>query len=94
VELPQWSIQVRAQYSMVMIPDAPSESEAHCRSPREDIFTFILGNDARNFSTRSHLLITGEVSLVPISVWGGCWFKCGWLMAKTQQHEDVQHIIG
>jgi len=38
-------------------------------------------------STRSRLWITTEVSQIPISVWGGCWFKCGWLMAKTQQHE-------
>jgi hypothetical protein len=32
-------------------------------------------------------MIAGEVSPVPISVWGGCWFKCGWSMAKTQQRE-------
>jgi hypothetical protein len=41
----------------------------------------------QDISTGSHLLITGEVSPIPISVWGGCWFKCGWSMAKNQQHE-------
>jgi hypothetical protein len=59
----------KLQYSMVLISDAPSESEALCHSPREDIFTFVPSNHAKNVSTRSHLLIVGEVSPVPISLY-------------------------
>jgi hypothetical protein len=31
----------KLQSSMVLISDAPSKSKALCRSPREDIFTFV-----------------------------------------------------
>jgi hypothetical protein len=53
---------VQSQSSKVLNSDAPSESEVHCRSPREDIFTFIPDNGARNVSTRSHLQIALKVS--------------------------------
>jgi hypothetical protein len=46
-----------------------SESEALCRSPKENIFTFVPGNDARNVSTRNHSPITERVSPVPISLY-------------------------
>jgi hypothetical protein len=36
------------------MPDAPSESEAQCRSIPGKIFNFVPGNGARNVSIRSH----------------------------------------
>jgi hypothetical protein len=36
------------------MPDAPSESEAQCRSIPGKIFNFVPGNGARNVSVRSH----------------------------------------
>jgi hypothetical protein len=54
------------QSSMVLIFDAPSESKAICHSPREDIFTFIPDNDARNVITGCHLQIAWKEIPVPI----------------------------
>jgi hypothetical protein len=74
--------------------DAPSESEARSRSPREDIFTFVPDNDARNVSTESRLQIAGKASPVPIKV---RWMLVlyGWRsMEKTQNLNDVQHRTG
>jgi hypothetical protein len=68
VESTQWSHQVQMQSSMVLISDAPSESEARCRSTQGKVFNSFPDNDARNVSTRSHLQIALEVSPVPIRV--------------------------
>jgi hypothetical protein len=51
---------VQSQYSKVLNFDAPSELEFHCRSPKEDIFTFVLENDAINVSTKIFLLDYGK----------------------------------
>jgi hypothetical protein len=74
------------QSSKVLNSDAPFRIRSFVVLPRENL-QFIPDNGARNVSTGSHLWIAAEVSPIPISVWGGCWFKCGWSMAKTQQHE-------
>jgi hypothetical protein len=50
------------------MPDAPSESEAQCRSIPGKIFNFVPGNDARNVGYRSHSWIAAGVSLRPISL--------------------------
>jgi hypothetical protein len=60
---------VQAQSSMVLISDAPSESEAHCRSTQGKVFNSFPDNGARNVSTRSHLWIAAEVSPIPISLY-------------------------
>jgi hypothetical protein len=54
---------------MVLISDAPSESEALCRSTQGKVFNSFPDNDARNVSTRSHLQIAEKVSPVPIRVY-------------------------
>jgi hypothetical protein len=72
------------------------ESSLGTRWQRVDVLEINMWQVMHGVSTESHLLIAGEVSSIPISVWGGCWFKCGWLMAKTQQHEicSTQNWIG
>jgi hypothetical protein len=62
--------------------------------PREDIFTFIPGNDARIVSTRSHPPIAERVSPVPIRVYMS-WVGFGEVKwAQTQNLNDVQHKTG
>jgi hypothetical protein len=70
---------------MVLISNAPSESKALCRSPREDIFTFVPDNDARNVSTRSHPLIVERVSPVPIRVYMS---QVGFIRGQWAQTQD------
>jgi hypothetical protein len=85
---------VQMQSSMVLISDAPSESEARCHSTQGNVFNSFPDNDARNVSTRSHLQIAGKASPVPIRV---RWMLVlyGWRsMDKTQNLNDVQHRTG
>jgi uncharacterized lipoprotein YbaY len=55
----QWSLpsgvaRCTVAISIVLISDAPSESVNHCHSILGRIFNFVLSNDARNVSVRSH----------------------------------------
>jgi hypothetical protein len=61
MESRQWSrgVQVQMQSSMVLISDAPSESEARCHSTQGKVFNSFPGNDAMNVSTESHPQIAG-----------------------------------
>jgi hypothetical protein len=50
------------------MPNAPSESEARCRSIPGKIFNFIPDNGTRDVSIKSHSWIAAGVSLRPISL--------------------------
>jgi hypothetical protein len=68
VESTQWSHQLKMKSSMVLISDAPSESEARCLSTQGKVFNVFPDNGARNVSTRCHLQIALKVSPVTIRV--------------------------
>jgi hypothetical protein len=50
----------KLQSSMILISDSPSESEALCHSPREDIFTFVPDNDAKMLALEVTLRLQRE----------------------------------
>jgi hypothetical protein len=58
---------------MVLISDAPSESNFFVVLTQGNVFNSFPDNDAKNVSTESHPQI-GRISPVPIRVFGGCWF--------------------
>jgi hypothetical protein len=66
--------------------DAPSESEAQCRSIPGKIFDFIPGNNARNVSVRSHSWIAAGVSLMPISLCHNLFIKGDQLEEDSEQY--------
>jgi hypothetical protein len=69
------------------MPDAPSESEAQCRSIPGKIFNFVPDNDARNVSTRSHSWIAAGVSLIPISLYVTiCFIKGDRMDVDSEQY--------
>jgi hypothetical protein len=63
------------------MPNAPSESEARCRSILGKIFNFIPENGAKNVGVRSHSWIATGVSLKTISL-------CHNLFIKGDQMEE------
>jgi hypothetical protein len=80
---------------MVLISDAPSESEDRCHSIPGKIFNFIPDSGARNVSTGSHLWIAAEVSPVPISLYVTMnKFKSGQMGIDQENIVLTQKILG
>jgi hypothetical protein len=75
------------------MPDAPSESEAQCRSIPGKIFNFVPGNGARNVGVRSHSWIAAGAEpdahqfYVTNNLMGGVveWIETQKSMALTQE---------
>jgi hypothetical protein len=63
------------QSSMVLMSDAPSESEALFRSTQGNVFNSFPGNDARNVSTQSRPSDCRKGKPDTHQSLGGCWFE-------------------
>jgi hypothetical protein len=72
------------------MPDAPSESEAQCRSIPGKIFNFVPGNGTRNVGVISHSWIAAGVSLMPISLCHYLFIKGDRMEVNSEQYRLTQ----